>query len=710
MHINNKGVLILAYKFYSINLQDLNLHFLIKFYWTILILFACVGLLSAQDIPLNIRNQIESFVENNELDDVDLDQIYDRLSTYLQKPVDLNKVDSEDLAELLLFTPIQLAAFDSYRSEYGPIIAIEEIQSIQGFDLESAKILSQIAAVKMESNFHVPIHQMLYKGKNEIYTKWIRTIEKQRGFNDSLPTHYLGDPNKYAIRYKYNYENRLRYGFILEKDAGEQFFRGSNPLGFDYMSFHLYLKDYSYFLKDVAIGDFTISMGQGLISHNDFGAGKSAWVTNVRKGGRSIRPYSSVNENAFNRGVGVTIRPIKNVELTAFGSYVKRDGNISEVVDDDGFVDIRFSSFTQSGYHRTALEILKENEIEEQKIGGILKYKTKDFHVGFNGMFQKFDTPLQRANSLANKFLFNGDQLTNLSFDYSFKIKNFFFFGETAHSLNSGFGNIHGILAGLDRKTSLVLLYRDFDPDYHALLPNAFGERASNNNERGIYLGLDVKINYQWRFRTYADLWRHDWLKFQTDSPTNGKEYIARLDFTIKRKLNIYSQYFHERKFDNSSTGERIDPVLAQIKQRLRFNLNYNVNKSITLRSRAEFSWFKQNSKVSRGYLGYQDILFKSIDFPLQFTMRYAIFNTDDYDSRIYAYENDLIYEFYIPPFFYRGSRYYLNLRYRGIRNLMIEARYSRTYYDNQETVGSALNEIDGNTQTVVKAQIKYSF
>ena len=103
-----------------------------------------------------------------------------------------------------------------------------------------------------------------------------------------------------------------------------------------------------------------------------------------------------------------------------------------------------------------------------------------------------------------------------------------------------------------------------------------------------------------------------------------------------------------------------------------------------------------------------QDIICKPIGSPFSFTGRLALFQTDDYDSRIYAYENDLVYNFSIPPYFGQGMRTYLNLRYTGIRNLSIEARIANTKFFNQDGIGSGNDMIEGNNRTDIRIQLIY--
>jgi len=133
------------------------------------------------------------------------------------------------------------------------------------------------------------------------------------------------------------------------------------------------------------------------------------------------------------------------------------------------------------------------------------------------------------------------------------------------------------------------------------------------------------------------------------------------------------------------------------------------VTKILELRSRMEYTLFENINGPSIGYMLYQDVIYKPKNSHLSFTSRFALFDTDDNNSRLYAYENNILYEFGIPSYAGRGIRYYVNLRYRISPKLLAEFRWARTY-KNRGTNGSSLEEIDGDTRTDVKAQLKFSF
>jgi hypothetical protein len=112
----------------------------------------------------------------------------------------------------------------------------------------------------------------------------------------------------------------------------------------------------------------------------------------------------------------------------------------------------------------------------------------------------------------------------------------------------------------------------------------------------------------------------------------------------------------------------------------------------------------------SNGFLIYQDVLYRPENHPFDITLRYALFDTDDYDARIYAYENDVLYAFSIPGYFYKGSRFYLLIKWELLENLDFWVRYSQTFYTNQTTLSTGLDEIKGNTRSEIKMQVRFKF
>jgi hypothetical protein len=121
--------------------------------------------------------------------------------------------------------------------------------------------------------------------------------------------------------------------------------------------------------------------------------------------------------------------------------------------------------------------------------------------------------------------------------------------------------------------------------------------------------------------------------------------------------------------------------------------------------------WFdKQGKAEEQGFLMYGDLLYKPMLKAFSGNIRLQYFDTEGYNSRIYAYENDVLYSFSIPVFSDKGYRYYLNVNYDVGKKLTFWARWAQFIYLDKNEVGSGLDLINGNKRTEIKLQALYNF
>lgn len=663
--------------------------------------------------PDAAQERLEDFLQNTDSEGVfDFNALFEQLEDFRANPIDLNEADETTLQELLLLSDAQILDFLSYRQQLGELISLYELQAIPSFDLATIRRILPYVTVRGDvDDYQIPIRQMLREGRNEIYFRWGRILEQQRGFANAESNRYLGDPNQLYFRFRHAYGTRLSYGLTGEKDRGEEFFKGSNRLGFDFYSAHFFIRDYNQKVKAIALGDFSVSMGQGLVLYTGFGLGKSSSPMTIKRTGRVLSPYKSANEVNFFRGAGTTIAFSDQLEATAFVSWRGRDANLLEP--DSLDAEIRsFTSFDLDGLHRTPNEIADERALQQFSIGGNVKLKNRYGHIALNTILDRFDKTLELNERPYNRFYFTGNQLLNASLDYSYLWRNFNFFGETAVSSNGALASLNGLLVSLDRKIDLAVLHRYFPRHYQALNANPFAETTGARNEQGLYLGIETRPVRNVTFAAYFDAWRHPWLRFDAAAPSRGYEYRTRLTYEQRRRLRVYLEIRGETKERNAPEPERKTDILVETRTfQTRLHIERNVTKALEVRSRLDWGLSSvENEPASSGFAIYQDILFRPIGFPLSFTTRFSIFDTQGFQTRFYSYENDLLYNFSIPAYYNRGTRFYLNLRYRATRSLTVEGRIAQTFWKNQPSIGSSLEQIDGQTRTQASAQIRYQF
>ena len=89
---------------------------------------------------------------------------------------------------------------------------------------------------------------------------------------------------------------------------------------------------------------------------------------------------------------------------------------------------------------------------------------------------------------------------------------------------------------------------------------------------------------------------------------------------------------------------------------------------------------------------------------------RFCYFNTDDYNTRQFVYEHDVLHYYSIPAYFGHGIRYYLLVKVLMFKNLNFWIKFGQYNFFNQNSIGTGLDEINGNKKTEVRCQIRLKF
>ena len=694
-----------------------------KFIFVILFIIPLITKSQTKEEDKNsiIEKRVEYLIEDAEDSDADYTTLFDQLSFYYDHPLNLNRADLDGLEQLGILTSIQINNLLLHIENNGKLMTLEELQTIDGFDLETIKMLLPFVKVSTDvDNAQLTLKELLKNGENTLYLRYQQVLEEKKGFSPitdsalaaSPNSRYKGDEMKLYTRYRYKYGNHISIGMTAEKDAGEEFFTGSQPNGFDFYSAHFFLRNQGK-IKQLAIGDFQAQFGQGLTFWTGAAFGKSADIMNVKRSAQGLKPYTSVDESRFLRGGGLTLG-FGKIELTSFYSYNKTDGNISlaDSSSQDNEV-LAVTSIQQTGFHRTNNELEDKDALTQQQMGGHLAYKTRRLNIGITGVHSQIDADFTPTLQTYSQFRNSDNEQTNIGLDYNYIYKNFNFFGEYSQSLDAGAGFISGALVNLDPRLSVVALYRDYDRNFQPISSAGIGEGSTNENEKGTLLGIVAKPMKKFTLSAYYDQFTFPWLKYQINAPSRGYQYLAQLSYKPSKKLEMYIRIRERDKLENTDVdlNEGIDYLVHEKQTNYRFNYSYKISESIKLKGRVELvNYDKEENPYETGYLIYQDIIYQPLSSPFSFSFRYGLFDTDSYNSRIYAYENDILYVFSIPAYYNRGTRTYITARYKVRRGVDLWLRYGATFYDNIDVISSGLEEIQGSTKPEIKAQLRIKF
>jgi hypothetical protein len=148
-------------------------------------------------------------------------------------------------------------------------------------------------------------------------------------------------------------------------------------------------------------------------------------------------------------------------------------------------------------------------------------------------------------------------------------------------------------------------------------------------------------------------------------------------------------------------------PVISKI---LRFAMTNKINDLINIKARCEVLWLSQTqSKQEQGFLAFLEMNFRIRKWA-RLAIRLQQFESDSYESRIYAYGSDALSGFSMPAFYDKGVYGYFQLQLRASKHLNAKILYTQTKYRNKNNISSGLDLINGNRKSDIGFQLQYLF
>lgn len=653
------------------------------------------------------ENQMEQVIEAiAESDEIDIDNslILDDITKNVENPVNINTASEEELERLSILDFRQIQNIIIYRKQNGYFVSIHELAAVEGFTPEIVLSLNPFITLRVPSDSIHGTRKGLY---NSIMMRVKTSLPQAKGYSlvsESKGAVYPGMPLSLYNRYQLEVPGKLELGLITDNDAGEHFFVGSNKFGFDFYSGFISWKGCK-LLRQVTVGDFLLRFGQGVNFGAGSGLGKSGNAIGILKSGQCVRPSTSSDENRFFRGLSATLGtgPLK---MVLFYSNKMRDANIIlEKESGDNY----FTSLQTSGYHRTLSEIEDEKSVREQVAGGYFDLKFSRVRLGSSFVYQQFDLPMSAGTAPYKAKSFSGSSNFNIGADFQVALPRIQFFGEIGLSKNGKPGFVQGLVWHAHPQIKWSAYFRYFDPGFHAFYGSSLSESSGNRNETGLYSGVMLYPLPKVKVSGYVDIYHFPWLTYSTIAPGSGIDYMVQVDIALSNKLSLYLKGKFESKPQKLTSAQGVAADYDEMTRKLRFHTQYVISEKLTMRTRFEYSGYSFNEENEDGFLVFYDIAYAPFR-KLKMWFRYVWFNTDGYNSRIYTYENDLLYSFSIPEFHGNGNRIYLNLKWNPTSRITFYVKSGCTIHNGVTSWGSGNDVTGGNKRTELRGLVYFRF
>ena len=684
--------------------------------WWITWLIACLSMFLSVN-KLSAQESWESIIEqlmnnNDEIASSNWQSLMEDLAEMKEHPVNINIASKEQLEKFPFLSDGMVENILDYIRRYGPMLTDKELLMVKDMDIQTARVLKLFITFQQpEKEEYTPtLKNILKYGKQELSTRVDIPFYTRAGYQPFTSEYIKENPNKrylgksfyHNVRYQFRYSDKVYVGVTAEKDAGELFFTGKNAKGYDYYSPYIYVRDIGR-INALALGNYRLSYGYGLVMNTDFSIGKSATLFTLGNKARGIKKHSSTDEYNYFQGIAGSIRITKRLTADAFYSYRKMDG----IVDNQLITSIK-----EDGYHRIPRDYEKKNTFSNQLIGSNIHYNGKNFEAGLTAVYNVFNKLLNTTPRAYNKYYPRGRDFFNAGINYKLFWKKFTLQGETAMDKNGKIATMNMLRYSPKESFQLMVMNRFYDLAYQSIYARSIGEGSMVQNESGFYIGLETSFLRYFKLSTYGDLFYFPWKKYQlSKNGTKGFDGVIQLSYSPGYQLDMFIRYRYKNKHKDFTPDDGEKVTLPYIQQKWKYQLNYSPISELMLKTTVDYVRNgHQNKEVSQGILLGQSIGYQFRKIPLQLDAGGAWFSTDDYASRISMYEKGLLYSFSIPSFYGKGERFTFNARYEWGKHIILQAKYALTHYRDREVISSALEEIKGSMKSDLYMQVRLKF
>lgn len=609
----------------------------------------------------------------------DASTVSEILEYYLEHPLDINSASRSDFENIPELSSILAQNILDYRQRQ-PFKTVRELLKVPEMTRETFVGIKDFLTVN-------PITSI--KSYDVSYRQRIKhTLDASRDVEEDA-----FEGNNYQLYNRLNAEfkpnpsasSTIRAGAVVEKDAGEKNW-ADHRVGFvEFNQFPL--------IRKMVAGNYQLEFGQGIAMWNASGLSKgSETVHAIKRRGGGIRSYNYATENAAYFGSAVQFEKFKNTALTVFVSRADFDASFN----DDGSVN----SILTDGFHRDSSEKAKQDFLREKIAGLNVQTELGISRFGVVHYAAWYDRNFVVTDSVRSRYDLSGKKHGVTSVYADALWNRFNIFGELARDRDGVLAYNAGWITSW-RNIDMIVFYRNYAEDFHSVRGYAFGEQNGNTqNEEGIYTGIKAQVARGTSVSAYYDLFRYPWRSYNVPKPVTGNDFFMEAEHKLTRQTVLTFRYKNETKDETYASrdilGRDITLIGKSHTRRIRYQLAYRLAADLQLKSRVEQVWYHLADRHVRGILFQQDIKIHP-QKNLTIYGRLSFFDTDNFQTAIYEYENDVEGSFTNTALYEKGKRWYLLIKYRWAKSADVSVKYWEMYKDGVSQIGSGGNAVNGN-------------
>ena len=373
-------------------------------------------------------------------------------------------------------------------------------------------------------------------------------------------------------------------------------------------------------MKRIVAGNYQAHFGYGLVIGSPFKRGKTAYIQSTATTDEGLKKFGSVGDSYnYFHGVGATAKVSSWADVSAFYSLREGKEEWNHVV----------------GVNATG----RWNRL---KVG----------ITAVENIHQPTPDPSPKGSELVSTQAVMG---VNARWNQG-KVD---IWGELATSQGKqwGIGGIAGIRYTPISDINLLAIYRYYSPYFDNIYANALCSWTRMRDEHGGYFGVEYNRLKNWQLLAFGDVWK------------SGFETMAQADFIPQKDYRMHTRFRVKRKDEKDTYS-------------LRWNMVYEFGQW-KMKTQADGNLVQTNNALTYGWSVLQDVEYRFSEVPIVLQFRAQAFDAQEWNNRVYIYENDVLYAYAIPFVYGLGGRFWLNARYKINDIFSLYLRVSETIYQN---------------------------
>ena len=607
----------------------------------------------------NLSEELEQQVQDaEEASDIDVGEYLQALDELRAHPLNIHAVDDGRMSSLLRLSEYQLYQLRRYIDLHGIIQTPQELAGIDGFSVALVQSLLPYLQFGRPDEKEKLAWKQPGNGKSEVLLRYGRASTARDASDDE------GSADALLLKYTYRRADVFRAGLVMEKDAGESFFRTSNPQGFDYLSAYVSYKG-KHRLKQCLLGDYQLQFGQGLAMGMGFLVSDVS-PEGAKRDAYGLKPHTSANEGQFLRGGAFTLSPGKNWNVTLFLSSRKVDATV-----ENGSC----SSLSASGYHRTLSEIQKKHALQQQLAGAYVDYHGNTLHWGSGVCFLHYGLPVEPETKPYSMFRFRGQQLWNVSTDFSWNYRRSVFYGEAAVDPDGNVACTGGVLHPANNRLQFSAQFH-FYPSGQQAVPDALKGSGELANEQGLQCRMRLLAGKTGVWDVSWEEIFFPWLKYQLDAPS--QKTVCMLRYTAAPEgMGKWLCSYRWKRSQQQETRDNLHVPADVQKHSARVAWTWTSAAAWQFRLQWDGVACLSDGNMEKGVMVQQACSYRLEK--LQLHVSFAFFHTDSYRVAVYASEKDVLYVMRSPSFSGKGYRANLVLAWKLSVSHSLQAKFGLT-------------------------------